>query len=118
MELIELETGLYLDIKIQKLLERILNIDADKMLIINEYHGNDVLLVFEQIATSLNPLIKRTVIIDSSNVDYKIKLYLYNNMNFIQISDNESEFSTFVITTKTFYNWKNDLTKLQKHLFV
>jgi len=118
MELIELETGLYLDIKIQKLLERIFNIEADKMIVIDELHGSDSLLVFEQIATGLNPIIKRTIIVDSENEDYKIKIYNFKNKQFAQISNNNKEFSTFIIKSNDFYNWKNEITILQKRLFV
>jgi len=91
MELIELETGLYLDIKIQELLKRILAIEPDQM------------------------LVKRTIILDSA---YKIKLYNHNNMQFIQISNENIDYSIFVIMSKDFYNWKNELTNLKKRLFV
>jgi len=115
MELIELETGLYLDIKIQDLLKKILSVKSDQMLVIDEYHGNDVILVFEQVATSMNPIIKRTVILDSA---YKVKLYNYNNMQFIQINNDNLDYSIFVILLKNFYNWKNELTNLQKRLYI
>ena len=118
MILSELETGLYLDAELQKLLERIFNTQADKLIVIDELHGNDVILVMEQIATSLNPVIRRTVLNKSNQTDYKIKILRYNNMQFAQISNINEEYNTYVITSTDFYNWKNELTKLQKRFFI
>lgn len=118
MTLNELETSLYLDLKVQKWLERVFGIAADQQLIVDKLHGSDTLIIFEQIATGLNPLSSRTLIVAEGSLEYKIKVYNYKNMDFIHIYNVHEEESTFAFRQKHYHSWNTILTKLQKTLFV
>lgn len=118
MTLNELETSLYLDLKVQKWLERVFGVAADQQLIIDKLHGSDMLIVFEQIATGLNPLSSRTLVIDEGNLEYKIKVYNFKNMDFVHAYNVQEEESIFAFRQKHYHNWNKILSRLQKTLFV
>lgn len=113
----ELETGLFLDLKIQQWLQRYFAIPADQMSIINNLHGSEYELVFEQVAMSLTPLNTRTILVN--NVEHRVKLYVYEGkLDFAHVYNKDEEQSTFVIRQRDVRSWDRILNKLLKSYYI
>ena len=112
-----LETGLFLDLKIQKWLERYFGIPADQLSVIDDLHGSEYVAVFSQISMTTVPLNTRTLVVGTT--EYRIKLFNYDNKyDFASILNKDNDEYTFVIRQKDIRNWNTILNKLLKTYFI
>jgi len=110
----EMETGLFLDLKLQKWLEKLFSAPATQMSVIDSVHAADFLFLFEHIVYVNSPLNTRTIIIDEGTVEYKVTFYNDKTLNFVKIALlNQIEFM-YVILQRDINKWNSELSNVKK----
>jgi hypothetical protein len=118
MILSELETGLYLDLDLQKFLQKYYSINIEQMLVIDELHSPESLMSLNQTFLTNNPFTVKTITIDPSSLIYRISFTIHNGMEYCKIEKQDSIDFMFVIMNKDFKKWQQEISSVQKNYYI
>ena len=118
MILTELETGLYLDLDLQKFLQKYYSINIEQMLVIDELHSPESLMALSQTFLTNNPFTVKTITIDPSSLIYRISFTNHNGMEYCKIEKHDSIDFMFVIMNKDFKKWQQEISSVQKNYYI
>lgn len=118
MILTELETGLYLDLDLQKFLQRYYSVIPEQMLVFDELHSPESLMALSQVFLTTNPTSIKTITIDPASLVYKISFSRHNGMEFAKIEKVDSIEFMFVILSKDFKKWQQEISSIQKNYYI